>query len=735
MSLDKQFRSDRFTDPHLIRERPLSDCKQYLCKLRWSKDELLAWEQNIKNLENYESLPRSPKEDLAEFIRDVIAIANAARQRGEPGYLLFGIDDTTKNVVGIEGQSTNPKVSNKNQEKINEINERDFNEVLRKYVRPAPPTIDYFTGYVNEKLVSYLQIIPEPAPEPYQVKTNLGGIKNPLRNGDCWVRRGESKVKLEESEKQYLYAWTDAPYVSLEQWKSYLKALEAEHDIPKVEDINVEGINVYQDLRSTENILLENETENFLASSSSLLVIIGQAGSGKSVFLYNQARKRVGLLLQELENNTEHISFEEWIPTFFGLNGFSLGLGESLGRKILSRLSKPHLLNISDTKEPERLFRDAGKSWLIFLDAFDEVNPDLQNKDNIWSAIRELSEIYRNVKVIVTVRASEFRYELPKTAKLVAIAPLLWEEQVIEYLRIHVAPDNLVKDLPKEISEFLHSDDQLRKHLQIPLFLQTATSYLLGEKISEMDFVESDIISQEFTSSNKEFISGSSPDNLIRSPKISLSQIRATVDQELTDEGEIIVEEGIFSPDEEPEEVVTEIKMGVFLDRVFRQLWKYNSKKRPTGMQRAELDNTYEALGEMAAYMADCSIIRISEAKKYVNEGLYWILDLGILIMNRINNVVGVSFFTTLAKTYFAAFFITVLLETTPHELSNVIRGSPTFWEKCSLLVKDLTSADVSPLTQHIEVLKGEQTKWFSPNFVEKILRRLSLILKAQRLW
>jgi hypothetical protein len=53
--------------------------------------------------------------------------------------------------------------------------------------------------------VSYLQIIPEPAPEPYQVKTNLGGIKNPLRNGDCWVRRGESKVKLEESEKQYLW--------------------------------------------------------------------------------------------------------------------------------------------------------------------------------------------------------------------------------------------------------------------------------------------------------------------------------------------------------------------------------------------------------------------------------------------------------------------------------------------------------------------------------------------------
>lgn len=135
--------------------------------------------------------------------------------------------------------------------------------------------------------------------------------------------------------------------------------------------------------------------------------------------------------------------------------------------------------------------------------------------------------------------------------------------------------------------------------------------------------------------------------------------------------------------------------------------WKHNEKKRLAGVQLGGLDETYEALGEMAANMAERRALTMREAKKFVNSGIYWILDLGILLQRK----GWVLFYTSLSKTYFAAFYLTVLLESNPSELSNLIRGSPNFWEKCLSLVRDLTYVtDVTPLTQSINTLKGGQT-------------------------
>jgi hypothetical protein len=695
MRPDSQFRPERFTDPHLIQERTLSDCKRKIYKLRWSPKELEDWQRDTSGEIS------SPKEDLAEFIRDIIAIANAARQRGMPGYLLFGVDDTTKRILGVEGQTTKPNVSlnTHSQDKINELNERDFNSFLNTYIWPTPPVIDYRRGYVEEKLVSYLQIIPEATPEPYQVKTFLGDIKVPLYAGDCWLRKGDSKGKrLKEEEKRYLYPWTVVPYISIDQWKTYLIIIQERGEYPRVED--TVG---YQDLYSNRNTLLTDEITNFLESSYSLLVIKGPAGCGKSVFLQNLACQMAANLLQELEDDSEEVSFQEFIPIFFSLNSFSIKMGESLGREILSRVIGRRLLDVSSTDEPEKLFRDEGKRWLILLDALDEAIPETQSRDNVWSAICQLAETYPNIKVVLTVRLAEFRYQLPESAKPIIVSTLS-KHQVINFLQTYIAPDEFA-----EISEFLDSDEELWEHLRLPLFLQTAVNYLSGGEISEVD-LEDIYQTSILDSSDAEPVSEYEDDDVLESSAISLDQIKATIREQLVDEAELPLENEVQIADA-PLEEPTRIRMGVFLDRVFHRLWRHNQKKFFPGGWPAVLDDTYESLGAMAANMADDRpILRVSEAKFYVKEALTWILDLGILIRNRFRNITGISFPTRLSRTYFAAFFLTVLLESRSDELSNVIRGSPTFWERCLSLVLDLTSEDVSQIMERIETVKGEGT-------------------------
>ncbi|RMG90624.1 MAG: hypothetical protein D6706_19170, partial [Chloroflexi bacterium] len=50
---------------------------------------------------------RGDDKGLAEFIRDMIAMANASRRRGKPAYILFGVNnDGTISEGGIKGQSS-----------------------------------------------------------------------------------------------------------------------------------------------------------------------------------------------------------------------------------------------------------------------------------------------------------------------------------------------------------------------------------------------------------------------------------------------------------------------------------------------------------------------------------------------------------------------------------------------------------------------------------------------------
>ena len=135
-----------------------------------------------RKIELYPLLSSSLK--LAEFVKDVIALANSARQRGRNAYLLFGVDDN-RNPIGIKGQdiispprSNTLKYDNDNDiEKVQgEMIGRVISLKIKEYIGHFGATYEY--GFFKGVLVSYL-LIPGRTLErwrysPYQTIKDIG---------------------------------------------------------------------------------------------------------------------------------------------------------------------------------------------------------------------------------------------------------------------------------------------------------------------------------------------------------------------------------------------------------------------------------------------------------------------------------------------------------------------------------------------------------------------------------
>lgn len=687
MKSDPHFIAERFTNPQYIEERTLSDRKVEIPQIRDNPDK------------------------RAEFIRDVIALANASRRRGEPGYLLFGIDNGW-NIVGIEGQSVKkdlpPDYTPNDRHQIEklqrEIIEKAFNDIAREYIAPKAPLLAYHHNYYDElvegKRVSYLEIRAESDnPIAYEVKKDIRDSAPPLHRGQAWERQGESKgITLSEQEKAQLYPWTRVPYISLAKLESYLNNLENQLT-------DTAEITSYQVLYSTSRAPLADEVVEFIASNRKLLVIKGPAGSGKTSFMESQARRLANDARQEATagRSLGREELQNPIPIFRELKSLPVSSsldGALLGRKIFRTLVGAKLmpLNYLPT-ELEKVFEAHNRRWLLFLDALDEV---MTRNQKVWSVITELSESYPNIQVILTARTGSFKYSLPRSAKLVEVAPLS-EQQIKQYLE-----NRLTEEQFHKADEFFQLNPELQFHLQSPLFLSTAANYLsAGEVDEQLSNPLRPAIPKENGQVNllPELIAIQSTETDLGTTQ---NLVREEVEEALKTDTEGWVDPAISlnsaASEEEPEPAP--ILLGVFLDRVFRRLWQHNEKKQLAGLRLGGQWETFMALGQMAANMAGQSEWQYAQAKKYVKKsGLCWILDLGILV----ETDRGVAFPTALAKAYFAANFLVSLLENDLKSVSKLVKNSADFWDKCLPIVKDLSPDPemAKPLNQTIELLKG----------------------------
>lgn len=405
--------------------------------------------------------------DLAEFIRDMIAFANTARRRGEPAYILFGVNDEGELLSqGIKKQYTRAIFPDgwddndpaKFEDQQNQIG-RDLHIQVLEYVRPAID-FDYLPGVIGEILVSYIKIFPERPSEPFEVKKALkdrSTSKEFLRKGQCWKREGESKYEVSEEGKAFLYRCTDVPYISRMRWGQHLDRMVSDFT-------DEEGS--YLDL-SVENtdVTLDQQISRFLASDNDLvLFIVGRPGAGKTRYLHRLIRNLAEIARQNLEATLDEQP-QTFIPIFVNLAGYSVQGGKPFEKKIALSLDRYGIFGFNQAEDPERILADRNLRLALCLDAFDELH---QTKRNI-RAIGTFLEEFPNLKIIIASRHNAIPPLWFRDRLKVSIAPLQ-EPAIFSYLAADL-------EQPEFAYEFLRQFPELLEMAGVPLTLQLFREY------------------------------------------------------------------------------------------------------------------------------------------------------------------------------------------------------------------------------------------------------------------
>ncbi|NMM65385.1 ATP-binding protein [Clostridium sp. P21] len=137
------------------------DRKKFLNLLKKSEGTKLDFKQSI------EIETDSGRKELA---KDICAIANS---RGGRGYLIIGIEDKTKRIVGIENHA---------------FSEEKIQQIVSSRIEPPIPVSLEFMDYDNKK-IAIISIYDGPQ-KPYQIKDN----------GAFYIRRGSTNDTMRKQE-------------------------------------------------------------------------------------------------------------------------------------------------------------------------------------------------------------------------------------------------------------------------------------------------------------------------------------------------------------------------------------------------------------------------------------------------------------------------------------------------------------------------------------------------------
>ncbi|MGC9400665.1 MAG: helix-turn-helix domain-containing protein [Anaerolineae bacterium] len=200
------FRAEIYIDPEEYEEMPLRDRKAVLPNFFTG---------------------RACMKKRAEFLRDVIALANTARLFGEPAYLIFGLDDEG-NILDLKDSL---RVYDRGETTPWEGFRHSIGQFIREYIEPSLVHWDLKHGEVDGKEVGYLLIKPYAARHKFQVKKKLkSGREVMLEKSQSWIRFGESKYNLRNmpfESMPYEYSYAEVPYVLPSIWLKYFEALSS----------------------------------------------------------------------------------------------------------------------------------------------------------------------------------------------------------------------------------------------------------------------------------------------------------------------------------------------------------------------------------------------------------------------------------------------------------------------------------------------------------------------------
>jgi len=338
-------------------------------------------------------------------------------------------------------------------------------------------------------LLAYLVIEPLTPSRPFSVKEDFkNGSTIVLAKHRCWIRFGESKHEVDRQEispddDRYRYAYSTVPYLLPSHWNNYFSRLQADPSIAKDATLPY-----HIDQYVTSTLSLDERLQQFLNSPTErLLVIEGEATSGKSVFLNRLCNwlAAEGLAAtQEIINREEFLPPPGWIPILFSLRNRRQYVQdvERLAKSLLDRVNTLASFWGSRPSQPERLFEEKQLRWLICFDGLDEIETSA-SQNAFLGSLYGLMERYPNVRVLMTTRpypSPTVDWEKRPGASIAHIIPL-HEQQIREYIRRQVATSEELE----QIMLFLSESPELLALCSYPGYLVATTQELVPHSTAQ----------------------------------------------------------------------------------------------------------------------------------------------------------------------------------------------------------------------------------------------------------
>ena len=394
---------------------------------RWSEGPRLDFKEEYYHLND--------EVQTFNFVRHIIAFANVARRTGKKCWILFGVADESNEIYDISvkypGKDKPGGLKNPNNPKLKfssmmtEDYTKKFRDLMEKWISPDEPEFRFEYGFVKdpnddiEKFVSYIEILPTKTSRPYQLKK---AYKN-CDIGTSFVRKNSSSVKVPDSEKEYLLSISESEYIDLEEWRALITYYQSGEFLlqQNLSPWVMPTLDCYEGEAPLDYIL------NRLESGDKNLILIGNRGEGKSVFLHRLAYKiasnhdqdslcnQVGYgfdldsSLIEVQNEDDTLEIQSVIneveviltkpiPMFFSLRTCFTStedIEKSIESKILESLGRDVLFT-----SLQRYWNIPGSKWILMLDGVDE----LQTKESAAILDRWIQNLPNNVRVILTSR-------------------------------------------------------------------------------------------------------------------------------------------------------------------------------------------------------------------------------------------------------------------------------------------------------------------------------------------